>query len=63
MPLWLYTALALVSVAAGCAMAAMRLGWRADRLRDEDVNRRIDMRVEAMDLKRRHRDPGVDSQS
>ncbi|GIQ78332.1 hypothetical protein BraRD5C2_67820 [Bradyrhizobium sp. RD5-C2] len=52
MPWWTYVSIAISSIA-GFAVAAARAGRREDRLHDENVNRRIDERLEDMDLMRR----------
>ena len=50
---WTYVSIAIVSIAAGLAVAAVRAARREDRLHDENVNRRIDEHLEDMDLMRR----------
>ncbi|WP_375788447.1 hypothetical protein ACE10Z_14160 [Bradyrhizobium sp. Pha-3] len=50
---WTYVSIAIVSIAADFAVAAARAGRREDRLHDENVNQRIDERLEDMDLMRR----------
>ncbi|QIG93468.1 hypothetical protein [Bradyrhizobium sp. 6(2017)] len=56
MPWWVYAGVAIASIAAGFGIAAARAGRREDWLRDEDVNRQIDERLEGMDLRSRPRD-------
>lgn len=58
---WLFAGLALIMI----AFAIQALLWRRrrDRLHDRDVNRRIDERLDGIDLRRRHRDEPQDSQT
>ena len=51
---WMFAGLAIIAIA--FAVQAVRWRWRRDRLHDQDVNRRIDERLDRMDLRNRRQD-------